>query len=65
MENRSSPLCGVFYGTPSTYLWEDEMGVTQHSHGEGGEQGRPPHAFALRVGSAQRVSGGKRASQKR
>ena len=29
-----------FYGSPSTYLWEDEMGVTQTiPQGEGREQG--------------------------
>ena len=26
------PFVRCFYGTPSTYLWEDEMGVTQHIH---------------------------------
>ena len=37
-----------FYGSPSTYLWEDEMGITQYiSHGRG--VGRPlmPLLFAL------------------
>ena len=34
------PFVRCFYGSPSTYLWEDEMGITQHiSQGEGGEQG--------------------------
>ena len=44
------PFVRCFYGTPSTYLWDDEMGVTQHIHqGEGGEQGDPlmPMLFAL------------------
>ena len=39
-----------FYGSPSTDLWEDEMGVTQRiPQGEGGEQGDPlmPMLFAL------------------
>ena len=39
-----------FYGSPSTCLWEDEMGVTHETHqGEGGEQGDPlmPLLFAL------------------
>ena len=36
------PFVRCFYGTPSTYLWDDEMGVTQHIHqGERGEQGDP------------------------
>ena len=34
------PFVRCFYGSPSTYLWEDEMGVTQSiPQGEGGEQG--------------------------
>ena len=44
------PFVRMFYGTPSTYLWEDELGVTQHiAQGEGGEQGDPlmPMLFAL------------------
>ena len=44
------PFVRCFYGSPSTYLWEDEMGVTQHiSQGEGGEQGDHlmPMLFAL------------------
>ena len=43
------PFVRCFYGSPSTYLW-DEMGVTQHiPQGEGGEQGDPlmPILFAL------------------
>ena len=36
------PFARCFYGRPSTYLWEDEMGATQIiQHGEGGEQGDP------------------------
>ena len=44
------PFVRCFYGSPSTYLWEDEMGVTQYiPQGEGGEQGDPlmPMLFAL------------------
>ena len=44
------PFVRMFYSGPSTYLWEDEMGVTQHiAQGEGGEQGDPlmPRLFAL------------------
>ena len=34
------PFVRMFHGSPSTYLWEDEMGVVQHiPPGEGGEQG--------------------------
>ena len=36
------PFVRTFYGSPSTYLWEDEMGVVQHiPQGEGGEQADP------------------------
>ena len=36
------PFVRCFFGNPSTYLWEDEMDITQYSsHGEGGEQGDP------------------------
>ena len=44
------PFVRMFYSNPSTYLWEDELGVTQHiAQGEGGEQGDPlmPLLFAL------------------
>ena len=47
------PLVRMFYSNPSTYLWEDELEVTQHiaqgEGGEGGEQGDPlmPLLFAL------------------
>ena len=44
MENGDQilPFVRCFYGSPSTYLWEDEMGVTQNiQQGEGGEQGDP------------------------
>ena len=52
MENGDQirPFVRCFYGSPSTYLWEDEMGVTQNiQQGEGGEQGDPlmPMLFAL------------------
>ena len=48
--SRNAPFVRCFYGSPSTYLWEDEMGVTQSfPQGEGGEQGGPlmPMSFAL------------------
>ena len=44
------PLCEMFLRRPSTYLWEDEMGVSQSiPQGEAGEQGDPlmPMLFAL------------------
>ena len=40
--DRILPFVRCFYGSPSTYLWEDEMGVSQEiPQGEGGEQGDP------------------------
>ena len=52
MENGDRVLSFVrcFYGSPSTYMWEDEMGVSQDiPQGEGGEQGDllMPMSFAL------------------
>ena len=44
------PFVRCFYGSPSTYLWEDEVGNPQDiAQGEGGEQGDPfmPLLFAL------------------
>ena len=44
------PFVRCFYGSPSTYLWEDESGNVQDiPQGEGGEQGDPlmPLLFAL------------------
>ena len=44
------PFARLFYGTTSTYLWEDEMGNTQEiPQGDGGEQGDPltPMLFSL------------------
>ena len=36
------PFVRMFYGGPSTYIWEDEMGTTQYiPQGEGKEQGDP------------------------
>ena len=48
--DRVLPFVRCFYGSPSTYMWEDEMGVSQDiPQGEGGEQGDPlmPMLFAL------------------
>ena len=34
------PFVRQFYGSPSTYLWDDDDGVTHEiAQGEGGEQG--------------------------
>ena len=57
MENGDQilPFVRCFCGSPSTCLWEDEMGVTQNiQEGEGGEQGDPlmPMLFALGQHSA-------------
>ena len=44
------PFVLMFYGSPSSYFWEDEGGVTHSiAQGEGGEQGDPlvPLLFAL------------------
>ena len=39
---RVLPFVRRFYGSPSTYTWEDELGVSQDiAQGEGGEQGDP------------------------
>ena len=48
--NQIIPFVRMFYGSPSTYFWEDEMGTTQYiPQGEGGEQGDPlmPMLYAL------------------
>ena len=39
-------------GRPSSYLWEDDRGVTHDISQEGGEQ-RSTHALLLQLGSAQ------------
>ena len=44
------PFVRMFYGTPSQFLWEDELGTVSHiPQGEGGEQGDPlmPLLFSL------------------
>ena len=44
------PFVRLFYGSPSTFLWEDEMGTVNFvPQGEGGEQGDPlmPLLFCL------------------
>ena len=52
------PFVPQFYGAPSTYLWQDDMGVVHEVHqGEGGEQGDAlmPALTALLVGRARTV----------
>ena len=40
--DRILPFVRAFYGKPSTYIWEDDVGdVHQIAQGEGGEQGDP------------------------
>ena len=40
--NGALPFVRKFYGQPSAYFWDDEMGDTQViPQGEGGEQGDP------------------------
>ena len=49
------PYIRLFYGSPSTFLWEDDMGNVHHvRQGEGGEQGDPlmPLLFSLGMHSA-------------
>ena len=49
------PFIRQFYSSPSTLLWEDELGITNHiQQGEGGEQGDPlmPLVFELAQHSA-------------
>ena len=40
VDGKAHPFVRMFYGSPSEYLWEDEVGVVHRvSQGEGGEQG--------------------------
>ena len=53
------PFMSQFYGSPSTYLWEDDEGVVHEiPQGEGGEQGDAlmPALFSLGQHSAWRLS---------
>ena len=54
--DRILPFLKWFYSSPSTYVWEDDMG-TQHevTQGEGGEQGDPFGAHVVLLGAACRV----------
>ena len=56
--DRVLPFVRCFCGSPSTYMWEDEVGVSQDiPQGEGGEQGDPlmPMLFALGQSLGKRV----------
>ena len=45
------PFVRQFYSSPSTYLWEDEVGETRRiQQGEGGEQGDPLMPLLFSVG---------------
>ena len=45
------PFVSTFYGRPSTYLWEDELGVVHDiQQGEGGEQGDALMPMLFRLG---------------
>ena len=49
------PFVRMFYGSPSSYMWEDASGVTHTiTQSEGGEQGDPlmPLLFSLGQHSA-------------
>ena len=66
--DRILPFLKQFYSSPSTYIWEDDMG-TQHevTQGEGGEQGDPlmPMLFCLgQHGALAAVEGRLKASEK-
>ena len=49
--NKLLPFVRHFYGSPSTYLWEDDSGKTHMiPQGEGGEQGDPLTPFLFSLG---------------
>ena len=54
------PSVRWFYGSPSVYLWEDDMGETHEIlQGEGGE------AVALQSGTAQGITDSQRTPHRR
>ena len=65
--DRILPFVRAFYGKPSSYIWEDDVGdVHQIAQGEGGEQGDPlmPLLFCIGqhpalAGCCQRVARGR------
>ena len=45
------PFMRLFYGSPSTFLWEDDEGTVHHvRQGEGGEQGDPLMPLLISLG---------------
>ena len=52
------PFVSSFYGRPSTYLWEDELGVVHDiQQGEGGEQGDALMPIFVQLGTTSCVGG--------
>ena len=52
------PFVRSFYGAPSTYLWEDEMGTNHRIlQGEGGEQGDPLMPLLFSLQPLEQISG--------
>ena len=48
IEGGDTVLVSQFYSSASTYIWEDDLGVTHEIiQGEGGEQGLMPALFAV------------------
>ena len=57
------PFVSALYGSPSTYLWGDELGaVHEIQQGEGGEQGGRPDANAFQSWAASGAGGDCRAT---
>ena len=51
-DNAVLPFVRLFYGRPSVYLWEDDLGTVHRiPQGEGGEQGGRLHAPTVRGGA--------------
>ena len=45
------PFSRQFYGSPSTFLWDDDFGEVHHVHqGEGAEHGDPPMPMLFSLG---------------
>ena len=49
--DRLLPFARQFYGSPSMFLWEDELGIVNHlQQGESGEQGDPLMSMLFALG---------------